>query len=182
MNTAAVQDVFSETVEPLMRAAKEKGATPGSLSEAFLSAMLGLYGRPAAKEFSAKMGFMNLIRQEGGVVSAKEAAVLYGGRSPATDEAVRKAARLGQLIVVKDGRGKMLFPRWQFAEKGGVLPGLRETLGVLREHPHFQELLPFTFFLNLSTRLGGKRPIDLLRSAKEVDIRLVLKLAAEAAE
>jgi hypothetical protein len=182
MSTAIMPDVFTETVEPLMRAAKERGATPESLSAAFVSAMFGLYGRPAAKDFSAKIGFMNLISQEGGVASAKEAAELYGGRTPATDEAVRKAARLGQLIVVKDGRGNMLFPKWQFSEKGGVLPGLRETLKVLRQHPHFHDLLPFTFFLNPSARLGGKRPVDLLRSAREGDIRLVLNLATESAE
>jgi hypothetical protein len=182
MSTAIMPDVFTETVEPLMRAAKERGATPESLSAAFVSAMFGLYGRPAAKDFSVKIGFMNLISQEGGVASAKEAAGLYGGRTPATDEAVRKAARLGQLIVVKDGRGNMLFPKWQFSEKGGVLPGLRETLKVLRQHPHFHDLLPFTFILNPSARLGGKRPVDLLRSAREGDIRLVLNLATESAE
>ncbi|MBW7896142.1 MAG: hypothetical protein H3C27_13595 [Opitutaceae bacterium] len=182
MNTGLTPDVFTATVEPLMRAAKESGATPEALSAAFMKALLGLYGQPAAKDFSAKIGFMTLISQEGGVASAKEAAGLYGGRKPATDEAVRKAARLGQLIVAKDGRGFMLFPRWQFSEKGGGLPGLRDTMKVLRQHPHFHDLLPFTFFLNPSTRLGGKRPLDLLRDAKADDIHRVLNLAATAAE
>lgn len=175
-------DVFSETVEPLMRAAQKDGATPESLSSAFASAMLRLYGRPAAKDFSARIGFMKLVSQEGGVLSAKGAAALYGGTTPATDEAVRKAARLGQIVAVKDGRGNMLFPKWQFSEKGGVLQGLRETLNVLHRHPHFHDLLPFTFFLNPSVRLAGKRPLDLLRSAGEADVRHVVKLAGESAE
>lgn len=161
MKTAS-RDDSRRSVASQRRSFRVRGATPESLS--------------------AKVGFMNLINQEGGVVSAKEAAGLYGGRQPATDEAVRKAARLGELIVVKDGRGNMLFPKWQFSEKGGVLPGLRETVKVLRQHPHFHDLLPFTFFLNPRARLGGKRPVDLLRSAREGDLRLVLNLATESGE
>jgi hypothetical protein len=182
MSLAATPDIFAETVEPLMRAAKQNGATPESLSTAFFEALLGLYGRPAAKDFSAKVGFMKLIGQEGGVASAKKASALYGGRSPATDEAVRKAARLGQIIVVKDGRGNMLFPKWQFSERGGVLPGLRETLKVLHRHPHFHDLLALTFFLNPSARLEGRRPLDLLREAPEDAVPRVLRLAAEFSE
>jgi len=132
---------------------------------------------------ATKIGFLHLVSQEGGVVSAKEAAVLYGGQTLMTDQAaVRRAARLCQLIAVKDGRGKLLFPVWQFSGEGGALPGLRETLVVLRQHPHFHDLLPFTFILNARARLGGKRPLDLLRTAQDDDLRLVLKLADEAAE
>jgi len=130
----------------------------------------------------AKIGFIHLISQEGGVVSAIIAAVLYGGRTSATGHAVRKATRDGQLIAVKDKRGSLLIPRWQFAKEGGALPGLRETMEVLRQHPHYHDLLPFTFFLNASARLGGRRPLDLLRSSKELDLRLVMILAMEAAE
>ena len=136
----------------------------------------------AAKDYSAKIGFHQLINEEGGVLSGKEAAALYGGRPPATEATVRKAARLGQLIAVKDGRGHMLFPRWQFSTKGGAIPGLDETMKVLRRHPHFHDLLPFTFLLNRSARLGGKRPVDLLRTAKRANIRLVVDLAAQAGE
>lgn len=175
-------NVFEETVVPLLRAAKENGASPEALSAAFVKAMFGAYGRQAAKDSSAKIGFQSLIGQEGGVASSKEAAGLYGGRKPATDEAVRKAARLGHIIVVKDGLGNMLFPKWQFSEKGGILPGIRETVKVLRQHPHFHDLLPFTFFLNPSARLGGKRPVDLLRSPNENNIRQVVNLALESAE
>lgn len=111
-----------------------------------------------------------------------EAAVLYGGPKPATSAAIKKAARDGRLVAANDGRGNLLFPRWQFSKTGGVLPGLHEALDVLRKHPHFDDLLPFTFFLNRTSRLGGKRPLDCLRCATEDNISLVLRLAAEAVE
>lgn len=139
-------------------------------------------GKLAAKNVSANIGFLKLISEEEGLASANEAAVLCGGPDPMTVEAVEKAAKRGQLIAVNDGHGNLLFPRWQFSGDGGVLPGLRETLGVLRQHPHFDDLLPFTFLLNATARMGGKRPLDLLRRATESNIRLVLQLAAEAAE
>jgi len=183
MNSTVSPDVFTATVGPLVRAAKANGATAEALSTAFMAAVLGIYGDSEAKDVSAQSGFLQLLSRDGGVMSAKEAAVLYGGRSPSTAEAVRKAARLGHLIAVKDGRGNMLFPRWQFSEKGGALPGLRETLKVLNQHPHFHDLIPVTFFLNPSARLGGKRPLDILQTAADDgDISLVLKLADEAAE
>lgn len=182
MTTAPVPNVFEETVGPLLRSAKKNGASPESLSAAFVKAMFGAYGRRAGKDSSARIGFQNLIGQEGGVALGKEAAGLYSGRKSATDEAVRRAARLGHIIVVKDGFENMLFPKWQFSEKGGILPGIRETVKVLRQHPHFHDLLPFTFFLNPSARLGGKRPVDLLRSLDETNIRRVVNFAAESAE
>jgi hypothetical protein len=55
-------------------------------------------------------------------------------------------------------------------------------LDVLRKHPHCDDLLPFTFFLNPTSRLSGKRPLDFLRRATEGNIGLVVGLAAGAAE
>jgi hypothetical protein len=182
MSSAVITDVFTQTVKPLMKAAKETGATSDALSAAFLAAMEGIYGSVATKHAAAQVGFRQLLGAEGGAVNAKEAAALYGGHTPSSDEAVRKAARLGQIVAVRDGRGNMLFPKWQFSEKGGVLPGMRETLKVLRQHAHFDDLLPITFFLNPSARLDGKRPLDLLRSGRADAIDTVNALAAEAAE
>ena len=182
MNAVTMPDVFTDIVRPLVRAAKSTGTSSTALSTAFTDAIMAEYGPATAKEVSAKIGFIRLITQEGGAASAKEAAALYGGTKPASDEAVRKAARLGQLIVVRDGRGQMLFPRWQFATRGGVWPGIRDTLQALKKRPHFHDLLPLTFFLNPSARLGGKRPLDIVQTDQPDNLPRVLRLAEEAAE
>ncbi len=175
-------DVFTETVTPLIRAAKRSGATPDSLSQAFLAAVSDLYGAAEAKETSAMLGFRSLLASEGGSVPAAEAAKLYGGPAGCSEEAVRKAARAGQVIAIRDGLGNLHFPVWQFSPRGGVLPGLRETLASLREHPHFDDLLPATFFLNPSSRLQGKTPLDALRAGEARLVERVQALAAELAE
>ncbi len=184
MSTAVMPNIFTETVKPLVRAAKDNGATLDNLSAAFLEAVSGVYGYDGAKHATAQVGFTRLLASEGGSVSAKEAAGFYGGRSPTSEEAVRKAARLGQIIAVKDGRGGVHFPRWQFTSKGGVLPGLREVLAALRSHPLAgkDDLLPVNFLLNPSARLEGQRPLDMLRSGDVAALKRILTLAAEAAE
>lgn len=182
MSTAVMANIFTETVQPLVRAAKEKGATVEALSAAFLSAVDNIYGQAEARQTTAQVGFAHLLASEGGSVSAKAAAALYGGKTPSSDEAVRKAARLGQVIAIRDGRGGLHFPCWQFSAKGGVLPGLREIIGALRQQPHFEDLKLVTFMLNPSARLGGRRPLDVLRERDEAGLKRVLELAAAQAE
>lgn len=183
MGTATLaHDVFTETVTPLIRAAKQSGATPDSLSQAFLTAVSDLYGSAEAKETSAMLGFRSLLAAEGGSVGAAEAAKLYGGPAGCTEEAVRKAARGGQVIAIRDGLGNLHFPVWQFSARGGVLAGMREALALLRKHPHFDDLLPATFFLNPSARLQGRTPLEALRSGEAKLVERVLALAEESAE
>lgn len=183
MSTAlAESNVFTETVTPLLKAAKETGATAEAVSRAFLLAVDELYGSAEAKASAAAIGFRSLLAAEGGSVGAAEAAGLYGGPTGCTEEAVRKAARAGQLIAIRDGLGGLHFPAWQFSERGGTLTGLRDTLAVLRGHPHFDDLLPATFFLNPSARLRGKTPLEALRSGEPDAIERVKRLAVEAAE
>lgn len=173
---------LTNIVRPLVHAAKVTGTSSTALATAFTDAIMEEYGPGAAKEVSAKIGVVSLINQEGGAASAKEAAALYGRAKPTSVEAVRKAARLGQLIVVRDGRGQMLFPRWQFSSRGGLWPGIRDTLQALKRHPHFHDLLPLTFFLNPSARLSGKRPLDIVQADQPDDIPLLLGLAEQTAE
>jgi hypothetical protein len=175
-------DVFTATVAPLLQGAKKNGATARSLSEAFLGAMTNLYGDVDLKETSAAVGFIGLLNAEGGAVNARNAAKLYGGPSDYSEEAVRKAARQGQVIAIRDGNGNLHFPAWQFGARGGLLPGLKEILALLARRPHADDLAPVTFLLNATARLGGISPLEALRRGDEALLTKVRQLAREAAE
>lgn len=172
-------DVFTAIVAPTIKAAKDSGATARSLAEAFMGAMTRLYGDVEMKETSAMVGFIQLLNAEGGSVSAKNAAKLYGGPNAYSEEAVRKAARQDQLIAIRDGNGNMHFPVWQFSPRGGVVAGVRETIAILKGRSSADELSLVTFFINPSARLANRSPIEALR---EGDVEAVKRLAMEAAE
>jgi hypothetical protein len=126
------------------------------------------------------VGFLKVMAQEGGSVTTADAAKLYGGRKTVSAEAVRKAAKAGQLIGVQDGLGGWMFPVWQFCESGGVIAGLREVLAVLKKgHPAYTDLTPVTFFLNASPYLGGITPLQALKNG---DVDGVKKQAIAAHE
>jgi hypothetical protein len=131
------------------------------------------------KETTATVGFIQLLNAEGGSVSAKNAAKLYGGPSAYSEEAVRKAARQDQLIAIRDGNRNMHFPVWQFSPRGGTVAGLRETMAILKRRPNADELSMVAFFINPSARLGDRSPIEALREGEVEDVK---RLAMESAE
>lgn len=131
---------------------------------------------------SATIGFINLLKAEGGSVSVRNAAKLYGGSTGCSEATVRKAARARRLIAIRDGNGELLFPVWQFAPRGGTLPGLREVLMILSHRPHADALTPVAFFINPTSRLTGLSPIEALRLGRENLVSVVKQLALEAAE
>lgn len=175
-------DVFSQTVEPLVRQAKKSGATAEALTKAFIGALSTFFTPQEAKETVAMLGFRSLLGNEGGSVDAEAAATLYGGPTKCGPEAVRKAARLGQVVAVRDGLGNLHFPVWQFSARGGTLPGLREILSILQAHPHANDLRPFTFFLNPSAALSGRTPLEALRQGNGQDLEIIKRSAAAASE
>jgi len=65
-----------------------------------------------------------------------------------------------------------VFPAWQFTDRGTV-PGLEQVLLALAGH---DEWMQNVFFIDPNTRLGGSRPLDLLR---EGEIPEVLDAARE---
>lgn len=89
-------------------------------------------------------------------ISVAEAAILIG-RSRQALERLRRAGRLLALRVGAQWR----YPRWQFDADapGGVLPGLEEVIQQLALSPVGAAF----WLLQPSERLGGKRPVDLLR-------------------
>jgi hypothetical protein len=142
--------------------------------------MIPNFGDADLKETSAMLGFLRLLQAEGGSVTAKDAAKLYGGPNDYSEEAVRKAARNGQLIAIRDGNGNLHFPVWQFGARGGTLPGLKEILELLQRRPNADDLSAITFFLNPTERLGGISPLETLRRGTALDS--VKQLALESLE
>lgn len=182
MEQVIEQDIFTQTVEPMVQSAKKSGATARSLSGAFIEALANTYGDVDLKEASAAVGFILLLAQEGGSVNARNAARLYGGPSNYSEEAVRKAARNGQVIAIRDGNQNLHFPVWQFSPRGGTLPGLKETLALLAPRAKSDDLAPVAFFLNKTARLEGLSPIEALRLGGEDRVEAVKQLALESTE
>lgn len=109
-----------------------------------------------------------LIEQNGGVFKTEQVAEYLG----ITPQAVNKRRALRQLVGLTFRKRGYMFPAWQFTDRGTVL-GLEQVLLALADH---DEWMRNVFFINPNTRLGGRRPLDLLR---EGEIPEVLDAARE---
>jgi hypothetical protein len=96
-----------------------------------------------------------LLRGEGGSLTAKEVAERLG----ISRQAVDKRRKAGQLLALEPPKRGLHYPAWQFVD-GGTLPGLAPVLDALRDHDAWAQA---RFFVSGNRRLGGLRPIDLLR-------------------
>jgi hypothetical protein len=109
-----------------------------------------------------------LIEQNGGIFKTEEVAEYLG----ITPQAVNKRRALRQLVGLTFRKRGYVFPAWQFTDRGTV-PGLEQVLLALAGH---DEWMQNVFFIDPNTRLGGRRPLDLLR---EGEIPEVLDAARE---
>lgn len=109
-----------------------------------------------------------LIEQNGGIFKTEEVAEYLG----ITPQAVNKRRASRQLVGLTFRKRGYVFPAWQFTDRGTV-PGLEQVLLALADH---DEWMQNVFFINPNTRLGGRRPLDLLR---EGEIQEVLDSARE---
>ena len=72
--------------------------------------------------------------------------------------------RLGRGIVFwKTAKGAFRYPRWQFAKKGNLLPGIAETLNIFQSDDAWRIV---RYFLTVRQQLGNRRPLDLLRAGE----------------
>ncbi|HWA27446.1 MAG TPA: hypothetical protein VG734_17455 [Lacunisphaera sp.] len=101
---------------------------------------------------------------EGGGVTAETIAPLLG----LTRESVRRLRRRGQLIAWRKGGQRFRYPVWQ-AYRGAILPGLSAVLSVLVARPT-SPLAMADYFLSESDELGGRRPLDLLRDKRVLEV------------
>jgi len=109
-----------------------------------------------------------LIEENGGVFKTDQVAEYLG----VTPQAVNKRRALRQLVGITFRKRGYVFPAWQFTDRGTVA-GLEQVLLALA---NYDEWMQNVFFINPNTRLGGRRPLDLLR---EGEIQEVLDAARE---
>ena len=112
-----------------------------------------------------------LVEAEGGALAANAMAEALG----ITRQAVDKRRKAHQLLALDLPKRGFLYPSWQLA-KGGVLPGLGDVLAVL---PHDSPWADARFFLSGNDRLGGKRPLDLLRKGNVEPVVRAAKMFGE---
>lgn len=100
-----------------------------------------------------------LLGEEGGSISAPEAARKLG----ITKNAVVQRYRKGMLVGWYDEHARATkYPLWQFGKRG-LLPGIEEILRLLNESAYLDDISRIMFFLCRFGFLGDKRPLDCLR-------------------
>jgi nucleoid DNA-binding protein len=87
-------------------------------------------------------------------------------------QAIDRKVRENALIAVPGPHGRRRYPVVQF-DKHGIVPGLEDVLNSL---PSKNDWFRLNFLVNEDVRLGGRRPIDVLKAG---DVEEVIK-AAEA--
>ena len=111
-----------------------------------------------------------LMEADGGSLSAEEAA----GELGISQAAILKLYQRGQIIAWNDGRPNAArFSVWQFKDRE-LLDGLEETLKILSAGCRLGDFGRILFFLSNCGFLGGKRPLDCLRTG---EVNKVLRAA-----
>ena len=111
-----------------------------------------------------------LLEADGGTVSAEEAGRMLGISRQAVDKK-RRVGRLVALPIVARQR----YPVWQFKD-GAILPGLAGVLAALTTASPWVKA---AFFVSRNARLGGKRPLDLLRQDRVDDVMRAARIYGE---
>jgi hypothetical protein len=101
-----------------------------------------------------------LIREGGGVYTTDRAAEILN----ISPQAVIKKHSSGKLLALTFGHRGFRYPAWQFdLREGAIIAGLDQVLSALAGH---DEWMQNVFFLNPSSRLNDRRPVDVLREGK----------------
>ncbi len=100
-----------------------------------------------------------LIEAEGGCANSEEIAQMLG----ISRQAINQRRQRGKLIGLSRGKGKYIYPLWQFTDTGETLSGLEAVLAKLQELDPWMQI---TFFLNSNVRLENKTPLEMLRKGE----------------
>jgi hypothetical protein len=104
------------------------------------------------------------LRESGGTYDLEEVRTLLGGISR---QAVAKRVDEGSLLAVEGPERARRYPTVQFTNSGDIIPGLKE---VLRTLPSKNPWVRLNFLVAPEARLGGRKPIDLMREGKIDDV------------
>ena len=109
-----------------------------------------------------------LIEAKGGCAGSEEIAEILG----ISRQAINQRRQRGKLIGLSRGKGKYVYPLWQFSEEGKTHKGLENVLEKLAQVDPWTQV---AFFLNPNLRTKNKTPLEVLRMG---EIDLVVKSAA----
>jgi len=100
------------------------------------------------------------LRDSGGAYDLEQVRRLLRGVSR---QRIDRRVQDGSLLAVPGPSNKRFYPAAQFCDDGSIVEGLRETQNALPTRNGFAVL---NFLVNPDARLGGRRPIDLLRAGE----------------
>ena len=168
--------LFVDVNRQLLHHKKAEHADPVEILRQFMSLFNEVFpfGKapvtPEYLDLAGQVTRRELLAAEGGCVSAREAVRLLGGpNGPKDEETPRRAARENRMVGLRDPFGEWLFPVWQFGPDGGLLPGLRDVLDILKERPGFSGITSFVFLLSPRSSLGDQTPLQALREGREAE-------------
>ena len=107
------------------------------------------------------------IQAEGGCADSEEIAQMLG----VSRQAINQRRQRGKLIGLSRGKGKYIYPLWQFTDTGETLSGLEAVLKELSEVNPWTQV---AFFLNPNLRLENQTPLAMLRMG---EVKLVIASA-----
>ncbi len=110
-----------------------------------------------------------LIEAEGGYGNSEEIAEMLG----VSRQAINQRRQRGKLIGLSRGKGKYIYPLWQFTDTGKTILGLEAVLEKLSEVDPWTQV---TFFLNPNVRLENNTPLEMLRIG-EVETVIISAIA-----
>jgi hypothetical protein len=142
VGAATDTDVLYRTLQDAAAVAAEIGAESDPLTAALLR------GAETKRE---------MLRSEGGVLSAPQLAAFLG----ITVAGLNKRRERNQVFWLEVGDG-YVYPAFQIGETA-LAPGMREVLAAFTVDDPWMRV---HFMLTGDQRLGGKRPLDLLRAGK----------------
>ena len=168
-NSPEMRD-FSTEIRALVRGLRAR-YNPMDIARAIADAINAEAGRRPERALDRAVARGLVVREEakheeGGNVSADEAARMLGISKTSVLERYKK----GRILGWREARQNAVrFPYWQFSVDG-MLKGMTEVLAILGEAPHIDDWGRIMFFLNPRQSLDGERPLDALRHGRQTAV------------